>query len=281
MTRDAEMTATDFVDAGACATSPARPTRSGLRAIPGYAGPGRSTSTPPRSNRAALRATWEAGLRDLLHAAEPGSDHQLTFAPRVRRRRWSPTEAMAELAGLLDGSRDARRARRRHRPALGAAGRPGQGRRRRRRPDRRGARARPHDLRPGARRGGARLAARPPRRRPRPGHDAGGQSRRPQRDPPLDRASVHAHGQEDLLAPYVEKYLEAADTVWERDGHPHGLEPPRGRLPLPARQPGAGRADRPRGWTSRRPTRPPSGSCTRGVPTWCAPWRAQARDAQA
>jgi aminopeptidase N len=26
------------------------------------------------------------------------------------------------------------------------------------------------------------------------------------------------HGQEDVLAPYVEKYLEAADTIWERLG---------------------------------------------------------------
>ena len=31
-------------------------------------------------HRAELRATWESGLRELLLAAEPGSDHQLTFA---------------------------------------------------------------------------------------------------------------------------------------------------------------------------------------------------------
>ena len=53
------------------------------------------------------------------------------------------------------------------------------------------------------------------------------------------------HGQEELLEPYVEKYLEAADTIWERARHPHGVQHPRGRLPGAAGQPRPGRAARP------------------------------------
>ena len=55
------------------------------------------------AHRAELRATWEAGLRELFLAAEPGSDHQLTFA-RSYAGAAHGTDALDDLIGLLDGS---------------------------------------------------------------------------------------------------------------------------------------------------------------------------------
>ncbi|HEV2796717.1 MAG TPA: ERAP1-like C-terminal domain-containing protein, partial [Nocardioides sp.] len=56
-----------------------------------------------RAHRADLRARWESGLRELLLAAEPGSDHQLTFA-RSYAGAAHHDDALDELIGLLDGS---------------------------------------------------------------------------------------------------------------------------------------------------------------------------------
>ncbi|QIX26055.1 aminopeptidase N [Nocardioides sp. JQ2195] len=55
------------------------------------------------AGRDALKERWESGLRELFLAAEPGSDHQLTFA-----RSWASaarsSAGLDEVAGLLDGS---------------------------------------------------------------------------------------------------------------------------------------------------------------------------------
>ena len=78
MTRDAEMSRDRLRRAGARAASAPRPTPSasaGSRRTPRW----RSTQYSAPANRAALRATWEQGLRKLLENAEPGSDHQLSF----------------------------------------------------------------------------------------------------------------------------------------------------------------------------------------------------------
>ena len=56
-----------------------------------------------RAHRADLRATWESGLRELLLAAEPGSDHQLTFA-RSYAGAAHHDASLDDLIGLLDGS---------------------------------------------------------------------------------------------------------------------------------------------------------------------------------
>jgi aminopeptidase N len=55
------------------------------------------------AHRAELRSTWESGLRELLLAAEPGSDHQLTFARSYAGAAHSDA-ALDDLIGLLDGS---------------------------------------------------------------------------------------------------------------------------------------------------------------------------------
>ncbi|WP_457185045.1 aminopeptidase N [Nocardioides sp. P5_E3] len=55
------------------------------------------------AHRPELKATWETGLRELLLAAEPGSDHQLTFARSYAGAAHSDA-AVGDLIGLLDGS---------------------------------------------------------------------------------------------------------------------------------------------------------------------------------
>jgi aminopeptidase N len=55
------------------------------------------------AHRDALRAEWEQGLRELLLAAEPGSDHQLTFVRSYAAAAHSD-QAVADLQSLLDGS---------------------------------------------------------------------------------------------------------------------------------------------------------------------------------
>jgi aminopeptidase N len=55
------------------------------------------------AHRDELKAAWESGLRELLLAAEPGSDHQLTFA-RSYAGAAHRDAALDDLIGLLDGS---------------------------------------------------------------------------------------------------------------------------------------------------------------------------------
>ncbi|MBS2937199.1 aminopeptidase N [Nocardioides sp. J2M5] len=101
MTRDGEMRTRDWVDlvlanighetdAWAVTRIPA----STALAVAFYSDP---------AHRADLRATWESGLRELLLAAEPGSDHQLTFA-RTYAAAAHRDAALDDLIGLLDGS---------------------------------------------------------------------------------------------------------------------------------------------------------------------------------
>jgi aminopeptidase N len=101
MTRDGEMATTDWLrlvlanigqetDAWGVTRIPA----STALAVNAYSAP---------ANRAALRAEWEQGLRGLLMAAEAGSDHQLTFARSYAAAAHSDA-ALDEVAGLLDGS---------------------------------------------------------------------------------------------------------------------------------------------------------------------------------
>ncbi|GAA1923175.1 aminopeptidase N [Nocardioides hwasunensis] len=101
MTRDAEMRTRDWVDlvlanigAETDAWAVTRIPASTAMAVAAYSDP---------AHRAELRETWESGLRELLVAAAPGSDHQLTFARSYAGAARSD-EALGELIGLLDGS---------------------------------------------------------------------------------------------------------------------------------------------------------------------------------
>ncbi|MCL2541084.1 MAG: aminopeptidase N [Nocardioidaceae bacterium] len=101
MTRDAEMSATGFVEL-VLGNIGSETDSWGLSRIPTYAAQAVTVYSDP-AHRDELRGRWEAGLKDLLTAAEPGSDHQLTFAQAYAGAARSDA-AVADLEGLLDGS---------------------------------------------------------------------------------------------------------------------------------------------------------------------------------
>lgn len=101
MTRDAEMAASDFVDL-VLGNIAAETDSWGLSALPTYALQAVVQYSAP-AHRPALRAKWERGLRDLLAGAEGGTDHQLTFA-RAYAAIARSDEAVADLEALLDGT---------------------------------------------------------------------------------------------------------------------------------------------------------------------------------
>ncbi|HWJ67518.1 MAG TPA: aminopeptidase N [Nocardioides sp.] len=100
MTRDAELSATDFVEL-VLGNIGQETDAWGVSRIPVYAAQAVTLYSDP-ATRADLAARWERGLRALLDAAEPGTDHQLTFA-RAFAGAATSDEAVAELEALLDG----------------------------------------------------------------------------------------------------------------------------------------------------------------------------------
>jgi aminopeptidase N len=101
MTRDAELAATDFVEL-VLHNIGAESDSWGLTAFPAFAAQALTQYAAP-TNKAALRDRWERGLRELLEAAQPGTDHQLTFARSYAGAAHSEA-AIADLEALLDGS---------------------------------------------------------------------------------------------------------------------------------------------------------------------------------
>lgn len=101
MTRDAEMRATDFVEL-VLGNIGAETDSWGVSRIPVYAAQAVTVYSAP-AGRSALSAQWERGLRKLLENAEAGTDHQLTFARSYAAAAHSD-EAAADLEALLDGS---------------------------------------------------------------------------------------------------------------------------------------------------------------------------------
>jgi aminopeptidase N len=101
MTRDAEMSATDYIRL-VLANIGTETDAFGTKAVPGYAAQALHTYTAPE-HRAELWLEWEQGLRKLLENAEAGSNHQLTFA-RAYAAAAHSDQAVADLEALLDGS---------------------------------------------------------------------------------------------------------------------------------------------------------------------------------
>jgi aminopeptidase N len=214
MTRDAEMSATDFVTlvlSGLASETDAF----GVSRIPGYAAVAATLYSAP-DNRDALRARWESGLRGLLMTADPGGDHQLSFA-RAYAAAAHTDEALADVEGLLDGSleldglaidADLRWT------LLSALAKNG-------RAD--GDRINDELTRDNTISGQEHAAA---ARALRPTAEAKAEAWEAAmvRDdiPNETQRSIvlafSAHGQDEVLAPYVEKYLSAADTMWEDKG---------------------------------------------------------------
>ncbi|MFC7361351.1 aminopeptidase N [Nocardioides astragali] len=101
MTRDGEMRTRDWVDL-VLANIGQESDAWAVTRIPATTALAVNFYSDP-TNRDDLRATWEAGLRELLVAAEPGSDHQLTFARSYAGAARSDA-ALDDLIHLLDGS---------------------------------------------------------------------------------------------------------------------------------------------------------------------------------
>jgi aminopeptidase N len=214
MTRDAELPATDFVELvlGNIATET---DNFGVSRLPVSAALAVNAYSSP-AHRPALKARWEHGLRKLLENAAPGSDHQLAFTRALAAAAHSD-EALAGLEALLDGSlafegldvdTDLRWVLL---TGLARAGRTDE----------------------------ARIAEELARDNTISGqeHAAGARAIRPTAEakaeaweiamvrddvPNETQRSVvlafNAWGQDEVLAPYVEKYLAAADTMWEEKG---------------------------------------------------------------
>jgi aminopeptidase N len=214
MTRDAEMAASDY--AALVLRNIGSETDSfGIRAIPSYAALAVNLYSDP-AGRPALRRTWEKGLRELLHAAEPGSNAQLIFA-RAYAGSVVTDEAADEVSALLDGSQtiegldvdtDLRWV---FLTGLAKAGRVDDSR-----ID--AELERDHTIAGQEKAAAARAS--------RPDTDAKAAAWTQLVDNPEVPNETHRSiaaafmraGQEELLEPYVERYLGAADGIWEKLG---------------------------------------------------------------
>jgi aminopeptidase N len=100
MTRDAEMSASDFVDL-ALANIGSETDAWGITRVPANAQLAVNLYSAP-GHRQDLRQRWEQGLRELMLAAEPGSDQQLTFATRFAAAAVSES-AIDDVVALFEG----------------------------------------------------------------------------------------------------------------------------------------------------------------------------------
>ena len=214
MTRDAEMRASDYVALVLSAIG-SETDAFGMSRMPIYAAQAVNSLSAP-ANRETLQATWEQGLRQLLFEAEPGSDRQLLFA-RAYASAVHGDEGLSTLEGLLDGSvtieglavdTDLRWTLL---TALARAGRAS------------GERI-DEELSRDNTISGQEQAAAARASRPTPEAKAEAWEAAMVRDdiPNETQRSIvlafQCHGQDEVLAPYVDKYLAAAETMWEEKG---------------------------------------------------------------
>ena len=214
MTRDAEMTATDFVEL-VLRNVGSETDAFGSSRIPGYAAAAAHVYSAPE-NRDALLARWESGVKDLLMEAEAGSDHQLTFARTYAGASHSDA-ALDDLQGLLDGSlvieglavdTDLRWALV---TSLARNGRFGA--------DEIAEELKRDNTISGQEHAAAALTSRPTAEaKAEAWEQATVQENVPNETHRSICAAFMRFGQEDVLAPYVDKYLEMADDIWERLG---------------------------------------------------------------
>ena len=214
MTRDAEMSATDFVTL-VLANIGAETDAWGVTRIPLFAAQAVNRFSAP-AHRAALKDRWESGLKELLEQAAPGSDHQLTFARQYAAAAHSE-QALADIKALLDGSltyeglevdQDLRWALLTSLAAAGVAGEA----------EINAELERDNTISGQENAAGARAAQ--------PTAEAKAEAWEAvvvRTDVPNETArsivlSFQRAGQEEVLAPYVDKYFEAADTLWEHLG---------------------------------------------------------------
>ncbi len=275
MTRDAEMAASDYVTL-VLQNIGSETDAFGTRAIPGYASIAVNLYSDP-AGRSDLRAAWEAGLRDLLHAAEPDSNAQLIFVRQYAGAVVSD-EGQAELAGLLDGSvtiegldidTDLRWVLLVGLARCGAVG-----------DDEIDAEYDRDRTINGQENAAAARASRP---------DAAAKAAAwtelaanpdvPNETHRSIAGTFMRFGQEPLLEPYVEKYLEAADTAWEELGTHMASNLLEDAFPMPLASPAlVARLDR---WLEESPANPAAKRFVReGRADVVRALAAQERDAQ-
>jgi aminopeptidase N len=214
MTRDAEMSATDFVtlvlrgigtETDLMAVS--RLPLSAQLAVDSYSDPAR---------RDQLTATWEQGLLGLLEQAAAGSDHQLAFA-RAYAAAARSDEGLDRITGMLDGSlsydglvvdTDLRWTLLK---ALAARGRADQ--------DRIAEELARDNTISGQERAAAALAVRPTAAaKDQAWKDAVIRDDVPNETQRSIALAFNVAGQDEVLRPYLARYLEAASTIWEQKG---------------------------------------------------------------
>ncbi len=214
MTRDAEMRARDFVDL-VLRSIGGESDLTAIGRVPLYAQQAVERFSAPE-HRDELRRTWEHGTRRLLQEAATGSDHQLSFA-RAFASAAVTDEGLDLVAALLDGSTeldgltvdaDLRWS------LLAALARNG-------RAD--GARIAAERERDstiaGHERAAAALASRPTAEaKAQAWEDAVVRDDVPNETQRSTAASFAGSRRPDLLEPYVEKYLDVAETIWDDKG---------------------------------------------------------------
>jgi aminopeptidase N len=214
MTRDAEMAASDFVElvlrgvgAESDLTAVHTLTRQAQAAVNTYVAPQR---------RSKVRQSWEHGLLDLLKRAEPGSDHQLAFL-RALAATVTGDATTDFLAGLLDGSvtldgltvdTDLRWVLV---TGLAAVGRVDE-------PAIEAERSRDNTISGQQQAAAARTAIPSPEAKEWAWHNATEREDVPNETQRNIAASFQRAGQDELLMPYVDRYLDLARTVWEARG---------------------------------------------------------------
>jgi len=214
MTRDAEMSATDFVTLvlrGIGSESDVM----AVGRLPMYAQTAVDSYSDP-ARRGQLTTSWERGLLTLLEAAEAGSDHQLAFA-RAYARAARSDEALDRLAGLLDGSvghdgltvdTDLRWTLL---DSLAARGRADEARIAEEL-------ARDNTI-SGQERAAAARASRPTAAaKDQAWNDAVIRDDVPNETQRSIATAFNVHGQDEVLRPYLARYLEVASTIWEDKG---------------------------------------------------------------
>ncbi|MBA2463723.1 MAG: aminopeptidase N [Nocardioidaceae bacterium] len=227
MTRDAEMAAGDFV-AMVLGGLADETDDTAVKQLPVYVQIAIEQFAHP-TNREALRSTWEQGMRAILEEAEPGSDHQLTFMKvfaGTTGKRIPPSsytgagrspEAMAFMAGLVEGSTTLEGLtvdtdmRWTMLTALASTGYVDRARIE--------AELAEDNTISGQEKGAAAIAALPD-----PDSKEHSWLEGAVRDGVANETQRHiayvwdTAGQADLIAPYLDRYLAAADTIWEDRG---------------------------------------------------------------
>lgn len=214
MTRDAQMKAGDFVDL-VLANVGLETDAFGLSRLPGYASAAINVYSAPE-HRDALRAKWELGIGQLMRQADAGSDHQLTFT-RAFAAAARDDSSLDYLTALLDGSQTLdglvidTELRWSLVTALARAGRFGEA-------EIAAEGARDQTI-TGSEKSAAARAAQPSAQ----AKAAAWQQAMMDPTTPNETArsiatSFHRAGQEDLLTPYLSKYLGAAVDAWDRLG---------------------------------------------------------------